>query len=492
MKLKICIIVFCHFLVSCESSLFGPIFSATQSSPSVQVQPRQGDIELGSISVPVSEDSTKKSKPKNFIQNHPKLSLGIGSALAILGLSPYILSVGCLFSAAISPDAPPHLGLNNSEPSNPFFSDLNLSAKDFENLILTTDVYQKQNPEIRNETFKDGLFSSLFSDYNFSLTAYDGTVLTFLDELRTEKEQLQLANFPSFNPKSWMTDAHSILDKKQMNQLIMIGSHNSFNYFDKDLSFCNMWYFPYAVYYNQKVTPAEQFDAGARYFDTRFRLKNGQVESYHGAYANWFPNHNVKKDLIDLANRVRGTKEVIILHLQESGHLDRKNGIDYINENVAKFIIDILGNLIVKNTNLLETSTVEEILKQGNIILLSNGNEGDYKYHFYMPISLLYHDDAVELNELVKLDRELKVNLSKTKGSNFLSLVPFSYNPEYGSIWVDLHKEAIKFNAFFLHSIKSWHKQDAPFITYMDFIGTDNGSATRIAKSIYENYITSL
>ena len=452
------------------------LFSCRLSSEieSFEYSPSEGKTDTHLEVVELDPPHSPKFPAKHFAKRYPRTSLCIGAILASSVASVcFGLPSVCLVLNSMSSSVS-----NNSMPI--------ANSSNFNSLTPTSYAEIEKASEM-----------SFSSTSSHQLTHSDGSPITFQNETLSNRERAKLAKYPAFKSDRWMTDIFPILKNKKIWQVSAIGSHNAFNYFGKDLTFCNTWTYPTTIYYNQKDSPAEQFDKGVRYFDTRIKVTSDGLESFHGGYFYWFGNNRIEESLIALANKVRGTKDIIILHLRESEHIDSKTGL--IKNELMKFFKKNMDDLIVKRNEIINgnlyIAQIKDILKSGNIILIdANYPSTEYKNYIWDLLEFMpdLHYSTINKSATPRGSiRDIKPYISYYS-HNKSSLTPcgYTYDPANGNKFVDLHKKAIKYNSYFLnYEINRWLKDGLHFYLSMDFTDADEGYASRIAKKMYEYYI---
>ena len=465
--------IHCYLLLI---TLFSCELSGEVESLEYSTREEGSNIPLEVVELGLSEPS--KVKEKYFVKRHPRTSLCIGACLAtsLTGVCFGIPSACMIYNS-----------INSSVSTRPI--------PIYDNLSYNSTTPTSYLEIIESENIDEMSFNSTASH---QLTFSDGSPITFQNERLSSSQRAKLTQYPDFRSNRWMTDIFPILKNKKIGQVSTIGSHNAFNYFGKDLSFCSSWNFPNTIYYNQKNSPAEQFDKGVRYFDTRIKVTDNGLESFHGGFSYWFGNNRIEKDLIALANKVRGTKEIIILQLRESEQLDSRTGL--IKDELMKFFKENMDDLIVKKNELkhgnISNIKIKDILKSGNIILISE-NLTSVKYQNYVSHLSEFMIRPPSHNKEVspKLYSEyVNSKFLEFKKNPYLKekIVPlgYAYDPEYGSKFVNLHQKAIEYNSYFLnHEINRWLKQGFQFYLSMDFTDADEGYASHISRKMYEYYI---
>ena len=315
------------------------------------------------------------------------------------------------------------------------------------------------------------------------------------DEVSNTKSK----EYPKFNSKRWMTDIHDILKHKKIWEVSAVGSHNSLNLYGGKFKWYDGWYFPRVIYYNQNRRIRSQFEYGCRYFDTRIDPDSGTLKSYHGNTSPFFKNHDVSQDLIALANSVRGTKEIIILHLKGDRHITTIDGKQVVKDLVSEFFMKHFDDLIIKRSqtpNGLKNTNIEDI--KGNIIISAVADPTE-KYHdiFWRDhdfmINYLYYDkQSDDAKYLAAAEKNMIKYIDSGALDNKIQKFGYAYDPGNGSIFSDLHKKAIEFNTFFLKSpegVKKWMESNYRFYIAMDFVVDDNGSTNLIQKYMYDFYV---
>ena len=294
-----------------------------------------------------------------------------------------------------------------------------------------------------------------------------------------------------FNGKTWMTDLYTKIKNKKLWEISATGSHNAFNYYGRELNWKNYYVYPATIYYNHYNSPVNQFNKGVRYFDTRFEFKKNTIRSYHGSSSKVFNNNSLVNDFKDLSNALRGSKEIIILQLNQDRHLITENNVTQIDNRIFKILKEEFGNLIIKSDEvpLLKEATIEELTKHGNIIILSPKSIGTLEQKTFL------HDDNEFMNyldygkqvnpEKLLLIAEKSIKIDDEK----IHKLGYCYDPMEGDKWVNLHDESIRYNKYFLnHTVKNWLKKNYHFYLSMDFTSNDQNNSYNISKEIYEYY----
>ena len=318
-------------------------------------------------------------------------------------------------------------------------------------------------------------------------------------EIISEQTRSSSMNFPQFDGDRWMTNLYSVLKNKKIWEIRATGSHNAFNYYGKDIGgwWATGWTYPRSIYYNHQNSPKYQFEKGVRYYDTRINIVKNRFESYHGGSAKFFRNNNIANDLIELANKVRNSKEIIILHLAQTKHQTTVNGETIVNDILSGFFKDNFDELIIKKNEVaksLKEATIEDLLKSGNIIILSSVTGSAEFDNLYWPVSLINLDYAQKTEPATCLDAAensiIQINKADKLDKNIKKL-GYCFTPaEAGTLYVDLHQKAIVYNEYFLrHRLQDWLNKDYPFMISMDFTNDDNMNTYDISRGIYIDYI---